>query len=177
MPCGDSTDLLLSPRTYATVFKPSCPCLEKPIKIRARSASDLSFTLLHLAWPHLPRFAGPSHATDARIDVSGTVKHPIGRGIGRREVFSNDQDSDFLKRLSRILSKTQRTCYERVLIPNHFNLLLRTGVMPLSNIMSRLLTGYSMGGLMLQYQASWRLLPGGNGSDTPAKPFSLQLDG
>ena len=31
----------------------------KPIKIRARSASDSSFTSLHLAWPHVPQIASP----------------------------------------------------------------------------------------------------------------------
>jgi antitoxin HigA-1 len=59
MPRGDSTDLLLSPRTSGSIFKPSCLCLEKPIKTRARSASYPSFILLHLAWPHVPHFASP----------------------------------------------------------------------------------------------------------------------
>ena len=82
----------------------------------------------------------------SRIDAPDALQHVIGRGISRRKIFSNDGDrDDFLKRLSGILSETQTACYAWALIPNHFHLLLRTGVMPISNVMSRLLTGYAAG--------------------------------
>ena len=82
----------------------------------------------------------------SRIDDPGALQHVVGRGIGRRKIFSDDADrDDFLNRLSRILSETQTACYAWTLMPNHFHLLLRTGVMPISKVMSRLLTDYAAG--------------------------------
>ena len=81
-----------------------------------------------------------------RIDAPNAVHHVIGRGIARQKIFLNDADRDnFLDRLGAILSETKATCYAWVLIPNHFHLLLRTGPVPLSSIMRRLLTGYAVG--------------------------------
>jgi hypothetical protein len=42
-----------------------------------------------------------------------------------------------------ILSETQTPCYAWALLPNHFHLLLRTGNVPISSVMRRLLTGYA----------------------------------
>jgi len=67
------------------------------------------------------------------------------RGIERGAVFRNDADRDhFLERLGEILQDTQTLCYASVLIPNHFHLLLRTGPVPISTVMRRLLTGYAL---------------------------------
>jgi len=81
----------------------------------------------------------------ARLDAPGTLHHVIGRGIERREIFTDDIDrDDFIARLSRLLTETQTLCYAWALIPNHFHLLLRTGPIPLSRLMRRLLTGYAV---------------------------------
>ncbi|MBN1625369.1 MAG: transposase [Deltaproteobacteria bacterium] len=81
----------------------------------------------------------------ARIDTSGALHHIIGRGINRQDIFSDKYDYvNFLKRLGEILKETETPCYAWALMPNHFHLLLRTGKVPISTIMRRLLTGYSV---------------------------------
>ncbi|MCG6537042.1 MAG: transposase [Syntrophales bacterium LBB04] len=81
----------------------------------------------------------------ARIDATGTVHHVIGRGIDRAVIFRNDRDrDDFLRRLSGILHETYTCCYAWVLMPNHFHLLLKTGRVPIAQVMRRLLTGYAV---------------------------------
>jgi REP element-mobilizing transposase RayT len=81
----------------------------------------------------------------ARIDAPGALHHIIGRGIERRKIFYNDTDRDnFLERLETILKETSTPCYAWALIPNHFHLLLRTGKVPISTVMRRLLTGYAV---------------------------------
>jgi putative transposase len=69
----------------------------------------------------------------------------MARGIERREIFRDDRDRmSFLKRLARIFEETETQCYAWTLIPNHFHLLLRTGTVPLSKIMRRLMTGHAV---------------------------------
>lgn len=81
----------------------------------------------------------------ARIDAPGALHHIICRGIERRKIFDNDADRDnFLERLGIILGETATPCYAWALIPNHFHLLLRTGKVPISTVMRRLLTGYAV---------------------------------
>jgi REP element-mobilizing transposase RayT len=81
----------------------------------------------------------------ARIDAPSAVQHIIIRGIERKKIFRNDADrSNFLTRLSTIVSETQTTCYAWALIPNHVHLLLRTGTIPIATVMRRLLTGYAV---------------------------------
>jgi len=64
------------------------------------------------------------------------------RGIKRRCLFSDDQDRDnFVERLGDIVTETQTCCFAWALIPNHAHILLQT---PLTKIMSRLLTGYTV---------------------------------
>ena len=68
----------------------------------------------------------------------------MARGIERRSIFRYDEDrDDFIDRLNRILAETTTPCYAWALMPNHFHLLLRTGAVPISNIMRRLLAGYA----------------------------------
>jgi len=67
------------------------------------------------------------------------------RGIERGAVFRSDTDrNQFLERLGEILQDTKTLCYAWALIPNHFHLLLRTGSVPISTVMRRLLTGYAL---------------------------------
>ena len=67
------------------------------------------------------------------------------RGIERRKIFDGDTDRDhFLHRLGEILQDTGTTCFAWSLMPNHFHLLLRTGSIPVSTVMRRLLTGYAI---------------------------------
>jgi putative transposase len=80
----------------------------------------------------------------ARIDASGALHHIICRGIERRLIFRDDFDRrDFVRRLGVILIEAQAPCYAWALMPNHFHLLLRTGNVPISSVMHRLLTGYA----------------------------------
>ena len=82
----------------------------------------------------------------SRIDAPGALHHIIARGIERRSIFSDDDDrDDFLKRLGIVLLETGTVCYAWALIPNHFHLLLRTGKVPISTVMRRVLTGYAIG--------------------------------
>jgi REP element-mobilizing transposase RayT len=67
------------------------------------------------------------------------------RGIERGKVFRGDADRNrFLERLGGILQDTRTPCYAWALIPNHFHLLLRSGSVPVSMVMRRLLTGYAL---------------------------------
>ncbi len=43
-----------------------------------------------------------------------------------------------------IFTDTSTQCFAWALTPNHFHLLLKTGAMPVSTVMKRLLTGYAM---------------------------------
>jgi len=65
------------------------------------------------------------------------------RGIDRQKIFKNKDDySLFMDRLGDLLIETKTSCYAWALIPNHFHVLLRTGNVPISVLMKRLLTGY-----------------------------------
>jgi REP element-mobilizing transposase RayT len=67
------------------------------------------------------------------------------RGIERSNVFDTDADRvHFLGRLGEVLEATGTACYAWALIPNHFHLLLRSGAVPISTVMRRLLTGYAL---------------------------------
>jgi REP element-mobilizing transposase RayT len=81
----------------------------------------------------------------SRIEAAGAVHHVMVRGIERTAVFRNNTDRNhFLERLGEILQETKTICYAWALIPNHFHLLLRTGPVPISTVMRRLLTGYAL---------------------------------
>jgi len=81
----------------------------------------------------------------SRIDAPGALHHIICRGIERRKIFEDDVDRyNFIERLGGILSETKTSCYAWALIPNHAHILARTGDVPLSTVMRRLLTGYAV---------------------------------
>ena len=80
----------------------------------------------------------------ARLDAAGVLHHVIIRGIERRRIFLDDGDrQDFLNRCAIIFPETKTSCYAFALLSNHAHLLLRTGDIPLSTTMARLLTGYA----------------------------------
>jgi len=94
---------------------------------------------LHLGGENTPQEGPPSEFLMAVDPVT------MVRGIERGEVFQSDTDRNhFLERLGGILKDTQTICYAWALIPNHFHLLLRTGPVPISTVMRRLLTGYAL---------------------------------
>ena len=81
----------------------------------------------------------------ARIDAPGALHHIICRGIEKTRIFHDDADRDgFVERLGRVISETNTPCYAWALIPNHFHLLLKTGDVPITTVMRRLLTGYAV---------------------------------
>jgi len=81
----------------------------------------------------------------SRIDAPGALHHIIVRGIDRKSIFKDDADKDnFLGRLKDILTDSATSCFAWALIPNHFHLLLRTGSVPISFVMKRLLTGHAI---------------------------------
>jgi len=80
-----------------------------------------------------------------RLEIPGAIYHVITRGIERRVIFKDNADrNEFLSRLSSCLESTGAQCLAWALLPNHFHLLIRTGVKPLSELMRRLLTGYAL---------------------------------
>jgi putative transposase len=80
-----------------------------------------------------------------RINIEGGIYHVIQRGLERKVIYKNNEDRiEFLRRLSEGLRYTGHKCYGWVLMPNHFHLLIRTGVKPLSDLMRKLLTGYAL---------------------------------
>jgi len=81
----------------------------------------------------------------ARLDALGALHHIIARGIERRKIFRDNRDrDDFLERLGGILRYSQTRCLAWALMPNHFHLLLRTELVPISSVMRRLLTGHAV---------------------------------
>ena len=80
----------------------------------------------------------------ARIDAPGALHHIIIRGIEKKNIFQDDQDKDtFVDRFGKILSATSTPCYAWALMSNHAHLLIRTGLVFLTTVMRRLLTGYA----------------------------------
>jgi REP element-mobilizing transposase RayT len=79
----------------------------------------------------------------ARLDAPGVLHHVIFRGIERRKIFrDNDDRNNLLERLEILLPETRIACYAWALLSNHAHFLFRTGDVPLSTLMRRLLTGY-----------------------------------
>lgn len=80
----------------------------------------------------------------SRIDAPGALHHIIIRGIERKAIFKDAKDrANFLERLGKILLESSTPCYAWALLNNHVHLLLRTGEIPISVVMRRLLTGYA----------------------------------
>jgi REP element-mobilizing transposase RayT len=85
----------------------------------------------------------PRHA---RLDAAGSLHHVIVRGIERTPVFADDRDKrKFAERCLLLFPETSIACYAWSILSNHVHLLLRTGPVPLSTVMARLLTGFAAG--------------------------------
>lgn len=81
----------------------------------------------------------------SRIDAPGALHHVIAKAIDRQQIFRDDTDRrNFIERLGKIIEESDTRCYAWALIPNHFHLLLKTGRVPIANVMLRLLTGYAV---------------------------------
>ena len=69
----------------------------------------------------------------------------MGRAIERGVLFASDTDRrSFVDCLGIVVSQAGASVYAWSLMPNHFHLLVRTGLTPLSQLMQRLLTGYAV---------------------------------
>lgn len=80
----------------------------------------------------------------ARLDIPGCLYHVIARGNERRTIFADDADyHDFMRRLRLALDLCGAKCLSWCLMPNHFHLVILRGLRPLSELMSRLMTGYA----------------------------------
>ena len=79
----------------------------------------------------------------ARLDAPGVLHHVMGRGIERRKIFINKKDrNDFISRLAELAEGNAMDIYAWALLPNHFHILCKTKMRPLSASMRRVLTGY-----------------------------------
>ena len=77
-----------------------------------------------------------------RLDRPGALHHIMGRGIDGIEIFGSKKDcQDFLGRLQDLCENESLSIYAWALMDSHFHLLARTGKIPLSNSMRKLLTG------------------------------------
>jgi len=78
-----------------------------------------------------------------RLDTPGALHHVMGRGIDGLKIFGPRKDRvDFLARLKDLCEKEAFSIYAWALMGNHFHLLVKTGKLPLSDSMRKLLTGY-----------------------------------
>jgi REP element-mobilizing transposase RayT len=67
----------------------------------------------------------------------------MGRGIDGIDIFEQKKDwMDFLDRLKSLCESRAMSVYAWCLMSNHFHLLIRTGNVPLSSNMRKILTGY-----------------------------------
>ena len=76
----------------------------------------------------------------------------------RGNIFQDMADgNNFLERFGGIIQETKTHCFAWALIPNHFHLLLKTGMTPIATVMRRLLTGYAT--LVALYTAKLKGVP------------------
>ncbi len=79
-----------------------------------------------------------------RLDAPDALHHVIARGIERGTIFHDDGDrSDFIDRLAGLANAGHLVVYAWALLTTHLHMLLRTGQVPLSRSMQRLLGGYA----------------------------------
>ncbi len=80
-----------------------------------------------------------------RLDIAGALHHVMVRGIERRRIFLSDGDrKNLIERFVEMVAKTGIRIYAWSLMPNHFHMLVRTGPLPLSSVMRKVLTGYAV---------------------------------
>jgi REP element-mobilizing transposase RayT len=77
--------------------------------------------------------------------MPGTLHHVIVRGIEKRRIVDDREDSNrFTTRLGELAAETGTAIYAWSLLTNHAHILLRSGYGGLSKFMRRFLTGYSV---------------------------------
>jgi REP element-mobilizing transposase RayT len=80
-----------------------------------------------------------------RLDAPGMLHHIIIRGIEKKKIFRDEQDQEQMgERLGKLLPQTNTACYAWAYMYNHAHFLFRTGSVPISKLMMRLLTGYAV---------------------------------
>ncbi len=80
-----------------------------------------------------------------RLDAPGMLHHVIIRGIEKKKIFRDEHDQEnMVERLGKLLPETNTSCYAWALMTNHAHFLFRTGSVPISKVMMRLLTGYAV---------------------------------
>jgi hypothetical protein len=85
------------------------------------------------------------HANHELTLGPGALQHVIARGISRQRIFQDDANKNsFLDRLSGLLKDCGINCYAWAILDTHFHLLLRSGAIPISTLMRRLLTSYAI---------------------------------
>ncbi|RZB31778.1 MAG: hypothetical protein SRB1_01397 [Desulfobacteraceae bacterium Eth-SRB1] len=80
----------------------------------------------------------------ARIDALVLSITTLAEALIMSAIGDDFDRKNFIDRLPAILNESKTICYAWALIPNHFHLLLRTGLAPVATVMRRLLTGYAM---------------------------------
>jgi putative transposase len=86
----------------------------------------------------------PGMARPLRVHIPGALYHVISRGNERKQIFADDEDyAHFLCRLSAVAARFAVRCLAYCLMPNHFHLLLRPNLEPLSEMMQQLNSSYS----------------------------------
>ncbi len=81
-----------------------------------------------------------------RLDAPDCLHHVMVRELKRRPIFRDGTDrGDFLARVARLAEARARTVHAWALLPNHTQLLVRTGTRPLPRSMRSLLSGHAGG--------------------------------
>lgn len=84
-------------------------------------------------------------ARQPRVDAPGAVHHVMIRGIERRAIFLDDIDrAEFRDRLCEVIPDCGAAAFASAFMPNHVHLVIRSGDVPLSRLMSRLNTSYAV---------------------------------
>lgn len=79
-----------------------------------------------------------------RLRIPGGCYHVIGRGLERRYIFDDPEDTrDFLSRFGVSLSRSNAQCLAWALMSNHYHFLIRAGVIPLGKLMAPVLGGFA----------------------------------
>jgi REP element-mobilizing transposase RayT len=80
-----------------------------------------------------------------RIHYAGAVYHAMARGVDGRDIFVDDCDrTAFINAMNHCVRDAGAVVLAYCLMGNHFHLAIKVGETPLSAIIQRLLTSYSM---------------------------------
>lgn len=80
-----------------------------------------------------------------RIIFENAFYHVFSRGNNKQKIFLEESDyRKFLKIIGKLKEKYDHLLFGYCLMPNHFHLLIETRKMPISKILSSLLTSYTI---------------------------------